>query len=304
MEATEFDLIEQSLWVGKLFNPRVTTSDRPVCFLFDNGSLRASSTRSLRNVATRLEPLIGAEVKAVSLLHSSAVPAEALDGRSAELLEPALDAYFREGGRAAVALPLFFGASAALTEYLPARLAALRARHPGVRLELARELVRLDRPEEARIETLLGDSVRSVLQMRRLRRPSVVLVDHGSPQRRVTEVRERLGKGLRELLGQEVSNVGTASMERREGEEFAFNEPLLETALRKPPFNTGDVIVALQFISPGRHAGPGGDLERICERAQTEQPGLRVHLTEPLAGHPGLGPILAERYREALKPGS
>lgn len=304
VEATEFDLIEQSLWVGKLFNPRVTTSDRPVCFLFDNGSLRASSTRSLRDVATRLETCIGVEVRAVSLLHSSAVPADELDGRPAQLLEPALDSFFQEGGRTAVAVPLFFGASAALTEYLPGRLAALRAKHAGIRLELARELVRLDRREDTRIAQLLADEVRKVLQVRRLEQPSVLLVDHGSPQRKVTEVRERLGEGLRSLLGPEVGTVGTASMERRDGEEFAFNEPLLEAALRHAPFNTGHVVLALQFLSPGRHAGPEGDLVRICERAQIEQPGLQVHFTQPLTGHPGLVPVLTERYLDAIKPGS
>ncbi|HEY0943642.1 MAG TPA: cobalamin biosynthesis protein CbiX, partial [Opitutaceae bacterium] len=100
----------------------MTTLDRPLCFLFDNGSLRAASTLSLRGVAAALSTRIDAPVRAVSLLHSSAIDPAELDGEPAELLEPALDAYFASGGRSAVLLPLFFGPSAALTDYVPARV--------------------------------------------------------------------------------------------------------------------------------------------------------------------------------------
>ncbi len=63
-------------------------------FLFDNGSFRAESTRSLRRLAARLTSRLGRPVHAVSLLHSTRVPAEELDGERAALLEPALDAWW------------------------------------------------------------------------------------------------------------------------------------------------------------------------------------------------------------------
>lgn len=105
---------------------------------------------------------------------------------------------------------------------------------------------------------------------------------------------------MRRALAGEHATVGVASMERRGGDAYAFNEPLLERALRQPPFNTGDVIIALQFLQAGRHAGAGGDIAAICSEAEREQPGLRTHLTEPLGGDARLLDILAQRYREAV----
>ncbi|TAG25735.1 MAG: cobalamin biosynthesis protein CbiX, partial [Verrucomicrobia bacterium] len=53
-------------------------TDDFACFLFDNGSFRADSTRSLRGVAARLAERLGHPVRAVSLLHSTRVPAAEL----------------------------------------------------------------------------------------------------------------------------------------------------------------------------------------------------------------------------------
>ena len=37
-------------------------------------------------------------------------------------------------------------------------------------------------------------------------------------------------------------------MERRDGPDFDFNEPLLESALGTPPLEDGDVKVAMAFL--------------------------------------------------------
>ena len=114
----------------------------PVCFLFDNGSLRPTSTLSLRATARQLAVELGIEVRAVSLLHSSAVNPVEVGGKPAQLLEPALEAFLEENPTAdVVALPLFFGPSAALTDYVPGRLAMLSGKFPQARLRLARWLV-------------------------------------------------------------------------------------------------------------------------------------------------------------------
>lgn len=277
-------------------------SDLPICFLFDNGSLRAASTRNLRVLADALGDHIGARVEPVSLLHSTAVPESELGGRRARLLESALDTHWAEGGRDVVLLPLFFGASAALTDFVPARLSALRAKWPARSARLARPLVDLGAVEDSRLARALADGVRTTMAQAGLTRPSVLLVDHGSPQPVVTEVREFLSEQLRRELAEITVAVGTASMERREGDEYAFNEPLLARALRTAPFNTGNVVVALQFLSPGRHAGPGGDVAEICASAEAGQPGLHTFMTEPLGAHPFLIEVLADRYREVIKP--
>jgi len=116
----------------------------------------------------------------------------------------------------------------------------------------------------------------------------------------VTAVRDFLGRELQALLAAEVEAVSVASMEKRPGLAFAFNDPLLAERLRTPPFDRGDVVVALQFLSPGRHAGPEGDVARICAEARREQPALQTHLTETIASDQHVIAVLADRYRAAL----
>jgi sirohydrochlorin ferrochelatase len=278
-------------------------ADDFACFLFDNGSVRADSTRSLRAVAERLSRRLGHPVRAVSLLHSTRVPAAELDGVRAELMEPALDAWFADHpmGRALL-VPLFFGPSGALTDYVPERLASLRERHSRARALLAEALV-LPEEEPTELVAILADRVRATAAARGWRRPKVVLCDHGTPQRAVTAVRDRLAALLGAALGDEVAAVAPASMERREGAEFAFNEPLLATRLATPPFDEGEVVVALQFLSPGRHAGPGGDVAEICVAAEAEARAagkvLSTAMTAPIADDARLVEVLARRFATA-----
>jgi hypothetical protein len=268
-------------------------------FLFDNGSLRAESTLSLRRVAVALGLRTGLPVQAVSLLHSTNVPATALGGEPARLLEPALVAHFTQFPEGeAILSPLFFGPSAALTEYVPARLAAVRTRFPKAQVRMAGWLVN-PADDDARLAAILADQVRATMRARGWTKPNVILVDHGSPQAAVALVRNHLGEQLRTALAGEIDALAVASMERREGDAYAFNEPLLATALRTPPFDRGEVVVALQFLSPGRHAGPGGDIAEICEAAESESPALHTQMTEPIAVDPRLIDLLAERLGEA-----
>jgi sirohydrochlorin ferrochelatase len=273
----------------------------PPCFVFDNGSLRAASTLNLRSVAKALAEMTGADMRAVSLLHSSAVKTEELQGRRAELLEPALLEWLATEPRGeAVLLPLFFGPSAALTEYVPARLAAILGKFPEARLRLARCMVHVDEPDE-RVALALAEAARAVIAQEHLQGAKVVVVDHGSPQRGVAAVRDHLGRQVRRVLGGEVAAVDVASMERRPGPEYAFNDPLLAERLRMPPFDTGEVVLALQFLSPGRHAGTGGDIAEICAAAQHERPGLRTWMSPTIGTDPRVIEVLAERYREAAQ---
>jgi Uncharacterized conserved protein len=278
----------------------VNSSFSPVCFLFDNGSLRAASTQNLRGVATVLAEELRVDVRAVSLLHSSAVDPASLDGKKAELLEPALQTWLTEQPTgAAIALPFFFGPSAALTEYVPERLAALRGKFPQANIRLARPLV--DPAEkETEIADALADAVKETMTARSWTRPKVIVVDHGSPQPAVAAVRDHLGKQVAQRLGALVETVGVASMERRPGPEYAFSDPLLADRLRTPPFDRGNVVLAMQFLSPGRHAGPEGDVATIVRAAEAERPGLCIAMTDTLGTRPGVIRVLARRYRECL----
>lgn len=89
-------------------------------------------------------------------------------------------------------------------------------------------------------------------------------------------------------------------MERREGDAYAFNEPLLENLLGSPGFDR-DVVLSMLFISPGRHAGPGGDIAHICEEAEKENPGLQTWMSDLFATHEGAIRVLANRFRQGLE---
>lgn len=276
----------------------VHTLERPHCFLFDNGSLRAASTLSLRRAAELLSTAIAAPVTPVSLLHSSVVSPDQLDGKPAELLEPALNAWLQQNPRGrAIALPLFFGPSGALTDYVPERLSWLRAKYPEARLGMGSWLVHPEEPD-TRIAEALAAAARKTIAVHKLDRPKVILVDHGSPQAAVALVRDHLGAQVKAMIGDEVSAFAVASMERRPGPEYHFNDPLLANLLGSPPYDAGDVVILLQFLSPGRHAGPSGDIAEICEEAARGCPDLRSYLTDPIANDPRVIAVLAERYRQ------
>ena len=94
-----------------------------------------------------------------------------------------------------------------------------------------------------------------------------------------------------------METVAPASMERRDGEAYAFNEPLLEKLLDQPGWDTGKVIVSMLFLSPGRHAGPGGDIAHICRAAEQRHPGLRTCMTGLVGDHLGIIPLLQKRLQ-------
>ncbi|MBP8257194.1 MAG: cobalamin biosynthesis protein CbiX [Opitutaceae bacterium] len=273
------------------------------CFLFDNGSLRPTATLSLRVLAERLQRRINCPVSPVSLLHSNAVSAEDLHGHPAELLESALRTAIAGGIRSVALLPLFFGPSGAIVDYLPRRLRAISSACPEATIRLAQWVVDTSRSDDSRIAGLLADRVRAFLKPSgSIVESRVVLVDHGSPQPEVTAVRDHLGKQLGDLLAGEVQGVHVASMERRPGLRFAFNDPLLIDRLTTPPCDSGDIILALQFFSSGRHAGPEGDIAAICDEARKKCPALRIHVTEPLGHADALIDVLADRFNEILAP--
>lgn len=269
-------------------------------FLTDNGSLRPQATFNLRRVAGALSEICGEPVRAASLLHSNKIPAAQLDGEPAITLGPLAERAAEAGASEIVIVPFFFGPSRALTDYLPQRMGELQARFPHVVVHVAKPLVDERSPVDLRLAHLLADNVRERMTSGTV--PKVVLVDHGSPIPEVTAVRNRLAGQLSVLLAEEVTCVCAASMERREGDAYRFNEPLLEHLLAEPSFHHGDVVLAMLFLSPGRHAGEGGDIATICSTVEQSYPDLCVAPTRLVGEHEGIAAILASRL-EAVAAG-
>jgi sirohydrochlorin ferrochelatase len=266
--------------------------------LVDNGSLAPAATRQLRKIASALGRRLKRKVEPVSLLHSDKVPAEKLGGQKAEILAPAVADRLRAGVRKFVIVPLFFGRSRALTEFIPELIGQWRKDFPEMSVRVAEPLAARG---DDRLARILETQVRAKLTRAFLRgqRARVALVDHGSPVKAVTQVRNRLAAQLRRRLGPDVAGVTACSMERRPDAAYDFNEPLLETLLARPPWNSGPVMVAQLFLLPGRHAGPGGDVEGICRRAREKSPGLRTVRTKLVGEDPALIRILADRFLAA-----
>ena len=271
----------------------------PEVFLCDNGSLEVTAIHALRGAASALGRKVDRTIRPVGLLHSDRVDPAVLDGEPAAVLLPELRQLLARGERAFFVLPFFLGPSRGVTEWLPGQLNELFEEWPDLRVQVASCLFK---EGDDRLAEALADRVRAVMAKGEFQHPPcVAMVDHGTPSREVNEARERVGNQLRELLQDEVSSVATCSMERRSQSEYDFNEPLLENLLRdQGACPAEEVVVAQFFLSPGRHAGPGGDVARICRESEQARPGLRTVLTEPLGDHPLVLEILKERLRECL----
>ncbi|MDR2982306.1 MAG: hypothetical protein LBV12_08685 [Puniceicoccales bacterium] len=268
-------------------------------FLLDNGSLQPEAVFALRRLAGQVSSETGYHVEPVSLLHSNKIPTEHLNGSPAEIFSGALTRQYRAGIRRFLVAPLFFGPSGAIIRYLPERIRAFQEKLGPFTVHIVPWLASLKGNGNTRIAGMLADGVVSTMQG--LVRPSVVLVDHGSPEAEVSEVRNHLAMLLRKRLGDRVQGVVAASMERRSGSEYDFNEPLLARALDNPEMEDQAIVVAMQFLLPGRHAGPGGDVAAICAEAKQRHPRQSTYMTPLVAGHPALVGLLADRIRGGLQ---
>jgi len=265
----------------------------------DNGSYRPESTFSLRTLAGKMTERTGHHVHPVSLLHSTKIDPAKLKGEPAQIFEPFIQSKLEEGTTSFLMLPMFFGPSAATMEYVPQRVTELREKYPDLEVRVAPCVVDKDDESDTRMAKILLDLSLATAKKHDLHQPALTLVDHGTPRIAVTEVRNHLATQLENLGGDRFTKVTPCSMERREGDEYAFNEPLLENLLGTEGF-ADDVVIAMLFASPGRHAGPGGDVAEIIENAQKEHPSMMAYMTELVATHPGLIDILAERFEQGL----
>ncbi len=272
----------------------------PMVMLVDNGSSRAAATLGLRRLAARLSVVCDREVHAVSLQHANRIPREQLGGVPALVLEEFLRARLVEGRREFVMLPLFFGMSRALTGFVPDLLSSLREEFGEFDFRLGDVLSPLPRGEPL-LADILADNVRRACADIGHQADRVILVDHGSPVREVSAVRTRLAELLAERLAPGI-RLEQAVMERRSGQAYDFNGQLLEQALQAavPGGGIQTVVLAMLFISPGRHAGPDGDIEAICANASAREPGLRLAVSPLIGDHPLLIEILRQRLLKVL----
>jgi hypothetical protein len=261
--------------------------------LIDNGSLEPDAHRNLRRIAALVGELAGIAVDAVSWKHSDRIPETALGGRKALTLEAWVRDEVAGGEREFVFIPFFVCPQGAVGSCLRGDLEAL-ALETGMEFTftagLSSDLASIAAERAFETVTSLG-----------LDRPAVILVDHGGPAAASAGVRNAVSNGMREVLGKSIGPLSAASMESPDGPEFQFNRPLFSELLSSPAFAARDTVVVPLFLAPGRHAGPGGDLERIARAWEARRPGLRCHFTGLVGTHPRVPGILALPLRAATR---
>ncbi|MCU7915397.1 MAG: cobalamin biosynthesis protein CbiX [Candidatus Thiodiazotropha sp. (ex Gloverina cf. vestifex)] len=271
----------------------------PTILLVDNGSSSAEATLNLRRLASALSIQADLPIHPVSLQHAEKIPCELLDGIPADTFTPFMKQRLALGEREFLLLPLFFGPSRALSAFIPDQVKKLQSQYGHFILCQTPALCPLPAGEPL-LAKILCDQLATVSKGNPLTR--VILVDHGSPMPEVTAVRTYLAEEMQKRLGAEVK-LQQAVMERREGTAYDFNGELLEGALNQAAATDKKIPIylSLLFLSPGRHAGSGGDIESICEAARQRHSGLPI-FTSPLVGeHPELLDIFHNRLLAALK---
>ena len=263
-------------------------------FLVDNGSYEPAATLALRGLAKEVGFLTKQEVRPVSTMHSTKIDPALLGGVPAVIFEQAVQQAKADGIDEIVVLPLFIGPSRAITEYLPKVFADAQ---PGaMKLTIRQPLFGDDGLE---LTGMLADNLRETGWTKGS--GTVLLCDHGSPIPEVTACRNALAASLREELGLRPEELIACSMERREGAEYDFNEPLLEHALQDAK---GDAVILMLFLLPGRHAGPDGDVATIAKEHAPS--GLRWKLSPLLGTHYSLPSLIEVRFDHTkyVKPAS
>lgn len=275
--------------------------------LIDNGSLAPAAHRTLRAAADDIGLRADASVAAISWKHSGRIPASELGGSPAWTLAPWIRAQRAQGESEFLFVPFFISPQGAIGSALRGDLESLAAETGGFEFRFAPSLTEVAGAAPAdsgtpisALTAIVAERIRESLAEGALRRPAVIVVDHGGPAPVSASVRDRVAAEVRAELGSEIGPLAAASMESPDGPDYAFNQPLLADQLRAPGFDSGDTLVAPLFLLPGRHAGPGGDLAQIARSAEARAPGLRCHLTSLVGTHPFAIEALARGLETAL----
>ena len=238
----------------------------------------------------------GLVVEPVSLLHSHQIPAEQLDGSPATIVKRRMRELIEAGQREFVIMPLFLGPSLAITDYLPSIAEELREKHPNLVVKVAEPIAGCDvEKPDTRLSQILADQIQTLVNVED--EAKVALIDHGTPIKQVNTLRDAVARQLSALLGQAVQ---PCSMERREGPDYAFNDPLLENLASVKGYKGSQLVLAMFFLLPGRHAGVGGDVSEIAEGLIQKGDFQSIHMSPLLGEHDLLLEILSDRLSQAL----
>ncbi|MCW8928720.1 MAG: cobalamin biosynthesis protein CbiX [Gammaproteobacteria bacterium] len=271
----------------------------PVILLTDNGSVRENATRQLRKLADNLSHKTGYCIHPVSLKHADRIPAEKLDGSPAQIFQKFMVEKLLDGELEFILLPIFFGESKALTSFVAEEIILLKQRFGDFKFEIAEVIYPLPTGEEL-LTQIIYEHIMLTQKHNNLSMDNIVLVDHGSPNPKVTEVRQHLASMVQKLLPEDCL-LEQAVMERREEKKYDFNGRLLKDWLLDK-INAGEksAIVILMFFLPGRHAGKGGDIVEICQSVMVQYPDFKISISPLISEHSEFISILEKRLKNKI----
>jgi len=117
----------------------------------------------------------------------------------------------------------------------------------------------------------------------------VVIVDHGSRRAEANAMIECFAHVFRETAGAAI--VEPAHMELAEPSIAQAVDRCVERGATR-------VVVALFFLSPGRHSRE--DIPEMARAAAAKHPGVSVEVTEPLGPDARIAAVMRDRVLEAL----
>lgn len=272
----------------------------PLILLSDNGSTRVNATLQLRELTAELSKKTGHKIYPVSLQHADQIAETELNGIPARTFTNFITQKLIQGERHFVLLPLFFGNSKAITRFIPAEIKLLKEQFGDFKLDVCDVIYPMPNGEKL-LSKIILEHIHITANSKTLLLKNIVLVDHGSPSPRVTEVRKHLTKTVQNELPADCT-LEQAVMERREGKEYDFNGDLLKDWLTaKARSSESSAIVVLMFFLPGRHAGNGGDIAEICASVTDNYPKFKISISPLITNHPDFLDILQNRLSKVLK---
>jgi len=265
-----------------------------IILLCDNGSSKPQATLQLRYLAAQLSQKLDKTIYPVSLQHANKIPTEDLDNIPAMTFRPFLQEMLNLGENEFIVLPMFFGHSKAISKFIPDVVEELISDGNNLSVKVADVIYPLPDGEQ-QLASILAEHINQNFYEDIDGVQKAVLVDHGSPSPKVTEVRKHIAQSITPMLTKNIS-LEQAVMERREGKDYDFNGDLLENWLTKQA-EKGEtaVIIALMFFLPGRHAGVNGDIDMISHSVLSKYPDFRIRMTPLICEHPEFLNILEDR---------
>jgi len=173
----------------------------PVILLSDNGSVREHATRQLRMLAEQLSDRTGYIIHPVSLKHADRISADKLDGKAASIFQSFMKEQLAQGESEFILVPLFFGETKALSLFVADEIKLLKQQFGDFKFDIAEVIYPLPTGEEL-LTQIIYEHIQSTIKHTNLPMTNIVLVDHGSPNPRVTEVRKHLAKTVQKMLPQ------------------------------------------------------------------------------------------------------